>query len=202
MYFIFRKTWSELSTNELHPVTQLVIKNVSQDQLSIVSETIRTISSSIRITHLDVDCTRISLLMALQLLPLLPDLDSLTIHLSYSPTIENESSSLEISENHLANLTIDFINDIDQVTFIIDFLPQIKCLALNCSNDINPAVLVQAILAKVISGRTPQLNSLCLWLGEVSDELLNNFHRTMSEMNIFSNSAIRRLGDRIYFQWD
>ena len=190
-----------MNEKEFDRSIQLDIEGIPQGQ-PIFSDRIKEISSWIQITRLCIDCTRVPFLSIMEVLPLLPFVDSLIMippcpsQIPSSIKQETDCNISELMENHIINVAIELISTVTQVTSVIEYFPQMKSLAINCSYDIDPVFLVRSILSRMID--TPQLCSLCLWLGQIADEIMEKFHQTMTETNL----SITRLGDRISLQWN
>lgn len=194
-----------MNEKEFDRSIQLSIEGTSQGH-PIFSDQIKEISSWLPITRLCIDFTRVPFLSIMQVLSLLPHVDSLIMippcpsQIPSSITLETDCSISELQENHVIHVTIELTSTITQVTFIIEYFPQMKSLAINCSYDIDPVVLLRSIMSRMTE--TSQLCSICLWLGQINDEILKKFHQTMRETNRVSDYSITRLGDRISLQWN
>lgn len=209
MIFIFfdRKQWCDFLEVIPHSSTQLSVIGSYQKHDQTILDQIKQISSWIRITRLHVDCSKVSMMFFVELIHLLPNVDSLKI----IPTTASDIHDLinkevikftpESRNNHITKIHIGLITDIVQVTSFIDLFSHLKYLEMNCANEIDLELLVESITMKIADCITPQLCSLCLCVGQINEEILKKFDQLMTRKIFLHDFTIKHVCDRIYFQW-
>jgi len=214
--FISRKRWCDFqdlkpdiknSSIQFCQAIQLTVTKYYNINHEIIIDKIKSISSWIRITYLDVNCSMIPIIIVVNIIRHLPYIESIRIF----PLLPRQIYSL--SDNEIENLILDprnsrltkmklrLIIDIEQIFFFIRLIQYVEYLEIECSNDINLELLVKCILLKTGNCVTSKLFSMCLCVGRINDEMMEKLHQIMACKDFVHEYTINRVCDRIYFQW-
>ena len=195
--------------NNIHPFIPLIITSVSlQDKRNFLTVNINNpVLSYVQITHLNVDCSRVPIIIVIELIRCLPNMTSLIIipltvlQIFRLSDKQIENLVLDSRNNKLIKLKLRLITEIQQALFFIRLARYIEYLEIECSNDIDLEVLVQCILIKTDNHITSQLCSICLCAGRINDEIIKKLHRIMALKDCVYNYSIQHICDRIYLKW-
>ncbi|CAF1154672.1 unnamed protein product [Adineta steineri] len=159
-----------------------------------------------KITHLNIQNEQFFIGLFVNLLRMLPDLESLelktlsTKDYNSSPYVyENIFNSLS-ANNKITKILLTCANDFKQIQFFIDLCPYIQYFEIYCSNDTNIESLVRLILMDNLK-LIPNLNILCLSIPTANDKLVDELHKVLKPMNLYANYMVKRLLDKIHIQW-
>ncbi|CAF1199928.1 unnamed protein product [Adineta ricciae] len=159
--------------------------------------------TAFKITHLNVDCSNIPILMLTKLIQKLSYLTNLTILCLPSCEAENwlnkKHRIVRLSQkNHsITQVNLHSISDMQQIEFVICLCPFVEYLTMNCTDDIDLTSLVKLIFQtnhKCIE----YLKQLCLIVPPVRDELIQNLWRMANSCRC--NFAVKYINEIIYFQ--
>jgi DNA-binding CsgD family transcriptional regulator len=172
----------------------------------ILINKIRPISSWIRITRLNIDCSRVSIPTFIKLLNLLSHVDSVrlspmdTRQIHHLTETEVEVLHLGTTNNNITKISIGLITEITQATFFVDLFPDMKYLEVYCANDIDLETLIQDIFIKINVDLSP-LFSLCLCFGKTNDRIVEKLDESIKTKGLLLDYTIARVDDRIHLQW-
>jgi hypothetical protein len=162
-----------------------------------------------QITRLDIDCKKLSFSKFINLLYILPNLNSLRI-LSVSllrlQCVTHENAELVNSwsrSNKITNLELEcFVKDIEigKVQFFIDHCSQVEYFQVKCEGNFDIELIVRHILTQDIT-KIPNLCLLCLWVPITDDEMIIQIQRMIELEKLLLSYEVQRTTDRIYLQW-
>jgi len=159
--------------------------------------------NTFQITHLIVDCKKLFYTKFIQLLCLLPNLNSLGIFslsffkLKYSTPEETVLIQSWSDNNKITKLELrSFIEkpDLEKIQFFIDLCTQMKYLQVKCENIFN----IESILRYVLLKNIGKFNLFCLWVPITSDSMIRQL-QTIEKL--IHNYKITRTSEKIYLQW-
>jgi hypothetical protein len=154
-----------------------------------------------KITRLDVDCSQISIPILIEIIKQLSYLKFL--RMSYLPLpktrylIDEKRRIIRWSQKNknITKVNLEHISQIEQVQFVNYLCPFMQYLTINCTNDIDPVLLVLFILstnAKFVK----YLILLCLFIPSINDEMIEK----LQKMIIFKqyNYTFEHMDNKIY----
>ena len=165
--------------------------------------------STFQITHLIVDCKKCLYTKFLQLLCILPNLNSLGIFslsffkLKCSSPEETELIQLWSKKNKITKLELrSFIEqaDLEKIQFFIDLCTQMKYLQVKCENTWNLESILRYILSKNIT-KFSYFDFFCLRVPITSDNMIKQLQTIINLEKLIHDYTMTRTSDKIYLQW-
>ncbi|CAF1365215.1 unnamed protein product [Adineta steineri] len=158
--------------------------------------------STFHITHLTIDCEKFAYIKFIQLLSMLPNLNSLKImSLSYfklkcavnqSCLMNNKIITLEF-QSFIENI------DLEKIQFFIDLCPHMKYLQVKCEHTFN----IESILRYILLKNNTKFNFFCLWVPITNDIMIKQLQIMINhEKLLIQHYEIKRTTDKIYLQWN
>ncbi|CAF0955420.1 unnamed protein product [Rotaria sordida] len=173
-----------------------------------VQEYICSIATLVQFTSLHIDLCYFSISILLQLLNILPNLDSLTIT-SGLPEKTKILSKEQInmfrsvsSHNKITKVNLEQITELDQIHILMDLCFHMCDLQVKCRNIFDGKWLVRYVLNKRNTNFIPYLCSICLWISEANNEMMNNLQIIIDTEKLIDNYTIKRICDKIYLRWN
>lgn len=161
-----------------------------------------------KFTSLHLKLYQFSITMLTQILRILPDLDSLTI-MSEIPedtkllSEEQDDMFRYIStSNIITKVNLEQISELDQIHILLNLCPRIRNLQVKCRKFADAEWLIRYILTKQNTNFVPHLYLICIWISAADDKIMNNLQRIIINEKLIENFSIKRICDRIYFQWN
>ncbi|CAF1156051.1 unnamed protein product [Adineta steineri] len=161
---------------------------------------------AIHFTHLDIDNNSMSINMLLDILRLLPNIESLK--LSSIPILQLESLSIEDTENHLSVSAINKITKVklgqvteeEEIQFFISLCPHMQYLEVDCMLDTDVPLLMKFISMNRIT-HIPNLCYLCFIIPMADENMVRTLAKTIDFRAIIGSYTIQRRGDKISVYW-
>ncbi|CAF4496999.1 unnamed protein product [Rotaria sp. Silwood2] len=173
-------------------------------------DTTLNLFKNIHITRLDVDCKKLSYTKFIQLLYMLPNLNSLGIlsvssfEVNFLSQQQIESILLWSKTNQIKKLIVEsFIdeNDFKKIQFFINLAPQIEYLQVKCESNFNIESIVRYILLQTID-EFLNFNLFCLCVRIANDIMIKQLENMINQEKLIHDYKITRSTDRIYLQWE
>ena len=192
------------SVDNSDPQIQLILTNYLSESLNgLFIKKIDLFLIVFKITHLDVDCSKISISIVIELIQQLFYLKFL--RMSHLPPPETEDwvkenrRTIRLSQkNHnITKVNLDSISQVEQAQFAHYLCPFVQYLIISCTNDIDPVLLIQFIFrtnAKFIK----YLNLLCLSIPSIRDETIEKLCQMINSGQ--HRYTIKHTDKIIYFQ--
>ena len=160
---------------------------------------------AIRFTSLCISCNNLSIDLFLQILQLLPNLDTLMV-LEFPITQLNDLSD----ENAKLLRLIPINNKITRVALagkheLLDFFMALCFRAKHLEfgfvrqEDLEKLVRLTLIKRRI---HTPYLYSLCLNVNQANDQTIHKLQNVINLEKLLSNYTIKRSGDHIFLRWN
>ncbi len=211
---MFRKKWYELNEfvkNYSNPIqlsqsVALTILNpfyIDWDNFMI--DDFNLLFIELQITHLIIECHDIYIAALIELLNLLPNLDSLKV---YSLSLlkprclfkeEVEILRLVSKKNNITKVNLARINELAEVQFLIDLCPRMQYIEVDCSNEIDIKLLVRFILMKTIRCIS-HLCTLCLSGKEANNGMVEQLQEMINLEQLLHHYTIMYIDEKIYIQ--
>jgi hypothetical protein len=167
---------------------------------------------AIQFTHLNIDCDRIPIGMFIEIIHLLPNLESLKI--SSLPLVQLSGLSFEDSAslllvsitNKITKMKLDKMDDMEQIHFLMDLCPRVQYFEIGCKTKNDLEDIVRSITMNSI---TPilYLKCLCLCFPNANEKMIENlqdmidFERHFYVDKNFRECLLRRRQDKIFLNW-
>ncbi|CAF2111797.1 unnamed protein product [Rotaria magnacalcarata] len=167
----------------------------------------KPIFDAIRFTHLNIsNCINMSVTVLIELLGLLPNLESLKI--SSLSMVQSKLLSITDTKQHLSlsfsnkitKVKIDKITEKSQIQFIINLCPRMKYFDADCILNIDLRMFVSFLLTNQIT-RIPNLCFLCLNVPSANENIIQTIARTIELETLIDNYTIQRIENKIFLQW-
>ncbi len=202
----FRKRWYEYTQdNIINTFTDLLKSNrliisyiISPYQFDeLITVPIKHILTVVQIYHLEYSEDTICIDELIEIIDLLPDLNSIRIH-SLSLT------EAEVDVRCLTKITkvcLDNITEMKEVYFLMKLCPNLIYLRIDCLDDIDDELFVENILNKINQEYNDQLRLLCFYVEAADDETIQNLEKLINSGKLLLDYAIQRVGEKIYLKW-
>ena len=182
-------------------------QDVGYDRL--LENFIRSINASVKFTNLHIHLRyHFSISTIIYYLNLLSNLDSLTITYTFrelSKLLSNNQNdnfhSLPIN-NKITKVNLELITELDSVHALMDLFPQMRYLQVKCDNFVGVKSLILHILKKKNTKFLSYLYSICLWIKEADDYMINPLKKLIHTEKLVSNYTIKRICDKILFSME
>lgn len=161
-----------------------------------------------KITYLDIDCSRVPLLACIKLIRLLSELNSLKISsLSLTDVKRLCAEKSKIIQavayhNKITRLHIDKISDFGEIQFLITLCPSMEYLETSFTDEITLELFVPFILTKQTNHCITRLSTLCVNVQNGNDQMIRDLYKTIEFAKQWCNYTIKRIGNQIYMQWN
>ncbi|UJR32688.1 hypothetical protein I4U23_020147 [Adineta vaga] len=160
----------------------------------------------IRITHLNLQHDEFYVGLFLDLLHLLPDLESVELkslmlmkHRKLSKEEENLIDLLR-KTNQIIRVTLTNIVELAQIQFLIHLCPRIQQLQISCSRTIDIASLARLVFTKDCNA-LPHLSILLLSIPKIDYNLTDKLQKMIRSEQGHNEYTIKRVDDQICVQW-
>ena len=165
-----------------------------------------TLFALLRISRLDILHNGIFVGILIDLIHHLPNLISLrvwSLSLVKSQWMSDEEAStlgLLLNNNTITQVSIQCLNDLAQIQFLIDLCPSMQYLEIECSNDINFISLIRFILMSHVKC-IPYLYLVCLCTPQVNEKMIQDIHEMIQLEKLRFGYVIKHTNNKIYLQW-
>jgi hypothetical protein len=164
-------------------------------------------------TYLNIDCDGLPIDMLIEIIRLLPNLDSLKV--SSLPLVQLNDLSSENTEilllvsitNKITKVKLDKMNGMEQIHFLINLCPRMQYLEVECTKDNDLANIIGCISVNNII-RVPYLCCLCLCVPNTNEKMIASLDKIIDYERLFDNDnkifrdyVIRRIQNRIFLNW-
>jgi hypothetical protein len=166
---------------------------------------------AVQFTHLNIDCKAISIGMLIEIIRLLPNLDSLKV--SYLPVVELSCLSNEDAEmlllvsitNKITKVKLNTLDDKEQVHFLMNLCSRMQYLEVECTTEND----MENIIGSVWINNTHilYLCCLCFCIHNANEKMIQNvdaiisFERLFDFERPFRDYMVRRVQNKIFLQW-
>ncbi|CAF1186455.1 unnamed protein product [Rotaria sp. Silwood1] len=203
----YRKLWYEYTPSYIiNSSVQLILRNVHSDEyVPLLKSYIDHILTVGQICHLEI--SEISINTFIQIINLLPKLDSLkisSVSLKQSKFLsinETELINLISNKNQITKVNLEKISNIDEVCFLLELCPRMTYLKVDFINNINMKLFVRIILLKIKTKCNYQLRSLCFCIQAADDQMIKTLQTMISFEKLLLDYTIKRIQNNIYLQW-
>jgi hypothetical protein len=169
--------------------------------------------NAVQFTHLSIDCDELPVGMLIEIIRLLPNLDSLEV--SSLPLIQLSDLSVEDSEmvllvsiaNKITKVKLDKMNGMEQIHFLINLCSRMQYLEVECTTDNDLANIIGCIAVNNIIN-VPYLCCLCLCVPNANEKMIESLNKIIDNERIFDydnktfrDYVIQRVQDRIFLTW-
>ncbi|CAF1179198.1 unnamed protein product [Adineta steineri] len=188
-------------------IIQLTIENYEFTEVNwqFINK-LKSAFKAIQFTHLNIDNKRITINMLLDILCLLPNIESLKL-LSI-PILQLESLSIEDTKNQLSVLAINKITKVrlgqvteeQEIQFFIDLCPHMQYLEVDCMLDTDVPLLMKLILINRMT-RIPDLCYLCFIIPMADENMVRTLAKIIDSETVIDNYSIKRSGNKISVHW-
>ncbi|CAF4951081.1 unnamed protein product [Rotaria sp. Silwood1] len=162
--------------------------------------------SAIRFTHLNINNNNISISMLIEILRLLPNLESLklsslSIIQSTTLSVEDTKQYLLVSVmNQITKVKLNKVTEKIQIQFLINLCPRMQYLEVDCMSYTDLEMFMTFILINQIT-HIPDLYCLCLNVPNANDHMIKTIALTIELETIIDNYKIQRIGNKFFFHW-
>ncbi|UJR11599.1 hypothetical protein I4U23_015781 [Adineta vaga] len=180
----------------------LILSQVDQ----IFIEEFNAVCDAIHFTHLNIECDEISNEILLNIVQLLPNLESLKVsskrinEIDRSFTIVKSMYFLTSTNNKITKVYLAKTIYLTQVNFLLNLCLSMQHFQVDVPEDMNLDRLVQFILFKVTT-IIAKLRSLCLCIPKAGEHTICQIRNRIESKNLLSNCRIMRSGENILVTW-
>ena len=172
----------------------------SQSHSNLLIHKINSVLATVKITCLDIDCSKILITTFIKLIDHLPHLDSLRI--SYLPLPESRCFIPRIIENmpvpqkneKITKVNIEHMFRLEQIHFLIDLCPSIQYLIISYVDDVYFILHLRLFLKSC-----RYLILLTLNFSSANDEMIERIQIMMNQ-EYYYNHTIERTNNQIFLR--
>ena len=145
--------------------------------------------------------------MLIQILQLLPNLDSLKVlSLPKIPSDRMFDSDGQIRflpsiGNKITKVNFEKMIHIEQVHFLLSICPCIEYFQMGVPNSMNLAMLTQ-FLSYISNTYYPHFNSVCLSVSIANEDMADHLREIIESEKLLSNCNIKCIYNNIVFKWN
>jgi hypothetical protein len=162
-----------------------------------------------KITYLDIDCSKVPLLACIKLIRLLSELNSLRISslsLTEIKRLSAENSKIlhgVAYSNKIIKVNLDKMSDdFGEIQFLITLCPSMEYLETSFINGTSLILFIQFILTKQNNNCITHLSTLCLNVQNGNNEMVTDIYNMIEVKKQLYNYIIKRIGNQIYLHWN
>ncbi|CAF3719457.1 unnamed protein product [Adineta steineri] len=200
----YRKKWFEFEVieNINSPIPLSVTNHLHESVNRTLINKINLFLIVFKITHLDVDCRTITISNLVKLIQQLSYLKFIRMsHLPLARTeylINEKRRIIRLSQKNknITRVNLEYVSQIEQIQFVHYLCPFMKYLLINCTNDIDPILLIQFIF-KTNAKFIKYLILMCLCIPSTQNELIKKLREIIDSENY--NYTIKHIDNKIYF---
>jgi hypothetical protein len=182
-------------------------------QCQLFIDTMKPCFGSVQFTHLNIDGDKLLIGMLIEIIRLLPNLNSLEV--SSLPLVQLNGLSPEDTEMILlvsttckiTKLKLDKMNEMEQLHFLMNLCPRMQYLEVGCTTENDLEKIVGCISLNNII-RIPYLCCLCLCVPNANEKMIENLNKIIDferlfdiDNQAFRDYTIRRRQKKIYLNW-
>jgi hypothetical protein len=172
------------------------------------SEYFSSIFAIMKITYLDIDCSRVPLLACIKIIRLLSELNSLkvsSLSLTEAKRLSAEKSKIIHAvayNNKITKVNLGKMTDFGEIQFLITLCPSMEYLEISSANEIDLKLFIQFILTKQNNNYITRLSTLCLNVQNGNNDMIIDLHKIVELEKQLYNYVIKRIGNQIYLHWN
>ncbi|CAF4352541.1 unnamed protein product [Rotaria sp. Silwood2] len=161
---------------------------------------------AIRFTHLNINNNNMCISMLIEILRLLPNLESLKIS-SLSMLQSTVLSFEDIKKyilisiiNKITKVKLDKITEKKQIQFLINLCPRMQYFEVDCMSNADLSTFMTFILINQMT-HIPNLCFLCLNVPNANENMIKNLAMTIELETIIDKFKIQRIGNKFFLYW-
>ncbi|CAF4118379.1 unnamed protein product [Rotaria sordida] len=199
---------TENSSIQLIKTIQLSINGNSSDEKNqLFIDKFKSIFSTIYFTRLNINCKNISIEQFVEIIHLLPNLDSLKV--SYLPTIQldwlfdndGETCFTTSIKNKITKVNLVKMIDIEQIHLLLYLYRRIQYFQIDLPVDMDPQMIVRFIIIKS-SIYTPYFNCLCLSIPNFNEDSIEQLEKLIESEKFLFNYRIKCICGNVLLKWN
>jgi hypothetical protein len=212
--FRFRETWFNFSTQSnndtylkpsILPIQFTLGYFTTVDEVQSYIDCIKSSPIVMPFTHLCVQCTNLPIDKLIEIIRVLPNLNSLEI--SSLPQFQLNDLSSNDSEmvlsvsivNKITKVKLNKMDETEQIHFLFDLFPHMQYFEVSCKTEDDLDSLVRSIIMNNIT-YIHDLKCLCICVPNADEKMVENLKIMVNKT--FSNYTIQRQKDKIYLKWE
>ncbi|CAF3997583.1 unnamed protein product, partial [Adineta steineri] len=208
----YRKKWYELINIDnddfnVYHSTLLTVRYKPMDEYrQTLLDEIEWIVDVATIYHLEISEEDFFIGAIIEIMNLLPDLDSLKLSSITLPSTtllsieEREEINFIVDNNEITKVYLEKMNKFDDVLFLIDLFPELKYLQIGCTSDIDINLFLQIILMKIDNKTESNLHLLAISVPTADDSMMERIQNIIDSKSLLFNYTIKRTCDTIFLQ--
>ncbi|CAF1226175.1 unnamed protein product [Adineta steineri] len=208
----YRKKWYEFINIDnddfnVYHSTLLTIRYKPMDEYrQVLLDEIEWIVDVATIYHLEICEEDFFIGAIIEIMNLLPDLDSLKLSSIKLPTTtllsieEREEINFIVDNNEITKVYLEKMNKFHDVLFLIDLFPELKYLQIGCTSDIDINLFLQIILMKINNKTDSNLHLLAISIPTADDSVMERIQNIIDSKSLLFNYTIKRTCDTIFLQ--
>ncbi|CAF1360040.1 unnamed protein product [Rotaria sordida] len=197
---------NNFSTQFVPPIVFRSNDNPTKRENQFFLDKFKSAFVDIHFTHLNINCKNICINMLLKIIQLLPYLNSLKV--SSLPIIQSDLLfsnhgkilSSTLINNKITEVSLENVNHIEQVYFILYLCHRMQYFQLDVPKDIDLNVLVRFIL-KESAINTRSLNSLYLSIPNANEYMIDQLQKLITSEKLLLNFNIKCICNNIFVKW-
>lgn len=208
-FLLFRKDWydhfPENSSLNFSQLTGLLLSYEKEDRLKFVA--IKRALKIAQIYHLIITKDKISIKKLIQIIELLPDLQTLTIHslalnqLKYFSSKELCKFSKTKNNGKITKVCLTELNGNNDVDFLMTLCPAMIYFKVDHINNMPIAFYLHLIFKRITYYGHQSLRLLSFSHPTADDQLVKLLEHVIVDGNLVENYSIKRILNEIRLQW-
>ncbi|CAF4091863.1 unnamed protein product, partial [Adineta steineri] len=208
----YRKKWYEFINidnddfNIYHSTLLTIRYNPMDEYRQVLLDEIEWIVDVATIYHLEISEEDFFIGAVIEIMNLLPDLDSLKLSSIKLPTTtllsieEREEINFIVDNNEITKVYLEKMTKFDDVLFLIDLFPELKYLQIGCTSDIDINLFLQIILMRINNKTDSNLHLLAISIPTADDSMIERIQNIIDSKSLLFNYTIKRTYDTIFLQ--
>ena len=168
---------------------------------------IKPVLYAVQFTHLNINVKEISTAILVQIIKLLPNLDSLKVSSlkMIQPTCSNvdfiDMYLHSLMSNKITKVCLENTTNMEQVDFLFYLCRGVQHFQVHVPEDMDLDMFLLSIVIKAATF-VPWLKSLCLRIPHINDDIIRHIQNLIQEKTLLSSYILKRSGNRIFLQWN
>jgi hypothetical protein len=196
--------WYKSTKNDLNSMATLTIEAIRSDEsLKLLLTNINWISTVTTIYHLKIYQRPISIRTLVDIINILPILDSVKIYslsLSKSKRLSSKERKFltDIKKNNrVTKVYLEKMTKFQEIISLMNLFPRLKYLQLDWTNYIDIELFL-----RIMKKSNHSLRSLCFCIPMADDEMIKKIQKIIDLEKLIHDYKIKRVCDQIYLQWE
>ncbi|CAF2975458.1 unnamed protein product [Rotaria sp. Silwood2] len=210
----YKKRWYEYMEDDIdkssiefsESIRLSITYNLLEESYESLIMDINRVLNVTLIHHLQTPTDTISIDLLIQIILLLPQLNSLkmnSLSLDQSTNAHSKEMTMLYSGSKKCKITkfyLEMMDDIEEIYVLMTLCPYLAYFKLNSLYDMDAQLFLRNILAKITDGYNDQLRSIYFQVPAADDVMVKRFKKMIDDEKLLNNYTIKRVVDHIHLK--